>query len=36
MKKKTSIRRICKFCKIFYRNKKIIMVCFNGKHKKRQ
>lgn len=36
MKLKTSIKKICNNCKIIYRNKKLINICNNYRHKYKQ
>nr|YP_009121266.1 ribosomal protein L36 [Epipogium aphyllum]AII40875.1 ribosomal protein L36 [Epipogium aphyllum]AIS35837.1 ribosomal protein L36 [Epipogium aphyllum] len=36
MKIRTSIRKICDKCRIFIRHKRIILICLNTRHKKRQ
>ncbi|MFH1352829.1 MAG: 50S ribosomal protein L36 [bacterium] len=36
MKVKSSVRRICKKCKIVKRKGKVMVICSNPKHKQRQ
>nr|YP_010890567.1 ribosomal protein L36 [Sarcophyte sanguinea]WJE89102.1 ribosomal protein L36 [Sarcophyte sanguinea]WJE89121.1 ribosomal protein L36 [Sarcophyte sanguinea] len=36
MKIKTSIRKICKKCKLIIRQRRILIICYNPKHKQRQ
>nr|YP_009294804.1 ribosomal protein L36 [Cytinus hypocistis]AMR36138.1 ribosomal protein L36 [Cytinus hypocistis] len=36
MKIKSSIRKICKKCKLIRRKKRILVICSNPRHKQRQ
>ncbi|MGX7582581.1 50S ribosomal protein L36 [Candidatus Vidania fulgoroideorum] len=36
MKVSSSVKKICKFCKIIIRKKKIFNICIVKKHKQRQ
>ena len=36
MKVRPSIKRFCKNCRIIKRNRKILVICSNPKHKQRQ
>ncbi|UOQ33165.1 50S ribosomal protein L36 [Candidatus Vidania fulgoroideae] len=36
MKVRSSVKKICKFCKIIKRKKKIFVICKSKKHKQRQ
>ncbi|MBD3359871.1 MAG: 50S ribosomal protein L36 [Candidatus Buchananbacteria bacterium] len=36
MKVRTSVRKICKDCKVIRRNKRVWVICKNPKHKQRQ
>nr|YP_009511107.1 ribosomal protein L36 [Hydropuntia rangiferina]AXI96780.1 ribosomal protein L36 [Hydropuntia rangiferina]UAD87461.1 ribosomal protein L36 [Hydropuntia rangiferina] len=36
MKVRPSVKKICDKCKIIRRNRKIIVICENKKHKQRQ
>ncbi len=36
MKIRTSIKIICKYCKVIKRRKKLYLICINLKHKRRQ
>ncbi|MGX7589524.1 50S ribosomal protein L36 [Candidatus Vidania fulgoroideorum] len=36
MKVSASVKKICKFCKITIRKRKIFNICINKKHKQKQ
>nr|YP_010428192.1 ribosomal protein L36 [Hydnora esculenta]USN93641.1 ribosomal protein L36 [Hydnora esculenta] len=36
MKTRSSIRKICKKCKLIRRKKRILVICNNPKHKQKQ
>nr|QIS92030.1 ribosomal protein L36 [Prosopanche americana] len=36
MKKRTSIRKICKECKLVRRYRRILIICINVRHKHKQ
>nr|YP_010428239.1 ribosomal protein L36 [Prosopanche bonacinae]USN93688.1 ribosomal protein L36 [Prosopanche bonacinae] len=36
MKKRTSIRKICKECKLVKRYRRILIICNNKRHKQKQ
>nr|YP_010488434.1 ribosomal protein L36 [Anaxagorea javanica]QNS22702.1 ribosomal protein L36 [Anaxagorea javanica] len=36
MKIRASVRKICEQCRLIRRRKRIIVTCFNPKHKQRQ
>jgi len=36
MKVKPSVKKICEKCKIIRRNRRIMVICANPKHKQRQ
>ncbi len=36
MKVKPSVKKICEKCKIIRRNRRIMVICTNPKHKQRQ
>jgi large subunit ribosomal protein L36 len=36
MKVRASVKRVCKYCKVIRRNRKVLVICKNPKHKQRQ
>nr|AID67477.1 ribosomal protein L36 [Prasinococcus sp. CCMP1194] len=36
MKVQTSVRKMCDKCRVIRRNKKVMVICKNPKHKQRQ
>ncbi|OGY50961.1 MAG: 50S ribosomal protein L36 [Candidatus Buchananbacteria bacterium RIFCSPLOWO2_01_FULL_56_15] len=36
MKVRSSVKPMCKNCKVIRRNKKVLVICTNPKHKQRQ
>nr|YP_010975047.1 ribosomal protein L36 [Amyema miraculosa]WNR57944.1 ribosomal protein L36 [Amyema miraculosa] len=36
MKIRTSVRKICEKCQLIRKRRRIIVICFNPKHKQRQ
>nr|YP_009390890.1 ribosomal protein L36 [Drosera erythrorhiza]ARV87558.1 ribosomal protein L36 [Drosera erythrorhiza]QWZ47383.1 ribosomal protein L36 [Drosera peltata] len=36
MKKRASVRKICAKCRLIRRKGRILVICFNAKHKQRQ
>ena len=36
MKVKPSVKKICEYCRIIKRNRNLLIICINPKHKQRQ
>ncbi|MFC1622489.1 50S ribosomal protein L36 [Patescibacteria group bacterium] len=36
MKVRASVKKICKDCKVIRRNKRVVVICKNPRHKQRQ
>nr|YP_009701084.1 ribosomal protein L36 [Parasitaxus usta]QEQ14289.1 ribosomal protein L36 [Parasitaxus usta] len=36
MKNRASVRKICESCRLIRRRGRVMVICFNGRHKQRQ